>query len=107
MGPVGALFVLLLSGVFYAAGEYFSKLWGISHSWHLVLLGVLCSALSFFVWLPALLYRNQLSTIGIAWLIIAMCAELVLGLVVFHEQLSLAQWSGVVFGVIALWLLVV
>jgi multidrug transporter EmrE-like cation transporter len=100
-----AVAVLLLSGVFQAGGEYFSKIWGLSPHWHAGIIAVVLYAISSAIWLPALLYRDQLSTIGIAWDVIAISATLFLGIIVFHETLTPTQWLGVVLAIIALWLL--
>ncbi len=100
-----AIASLTLSGVFQAGGEYFSKLWGLAPSSRLAAFAVACYAISSLVWLPALLYRNQLSTVGVAWDLIAICATLALGFFVFHETLSMRQSVGLVLALIALWLL--
>ena len=103
---LGAFLVLVLSGIFQAAGEYFSKLWGLQPGWKFGVLAVAAYAISSTIWLPALLYRNQLSTIGVAWDLIAICATLGLGLFVFHEVLTARQWAGLVLALVALWLLI-
>ncbi len=101
-----AIISLLISGFLQAAGEYFSKLWGFDPAWRMGALAVFAYALSSAAWLPALLYRNQLSTIGIAWDIIAISTTLLLGIVVFRESLTTGQWVGIGLGVVALWLLI-
>ena len=100
-----AVAVLLLSVVFQTGGEYFSKMWGFSPNWHAGTIAIILYAISSAIWLPALLYRNQLSTVGIAWYVIAISATLFLGIVVFHETLIPSQWLGLVLAIIALWLL--
>jgi len=104
---IPAIIWLLLSGVLNASGEYLSKLWGKNPSWKLAVLVALVYALSSIVWLPALLHKNQLSTMGIAWLLIAVVLTLFLGIVVFSEHLTGMQWVGVVLAIVALFLLIV
>jgi multidrug transporter EmrE-like cation transporter len=105
VGLGGAIAALLASGVFQALGEYLSKLWGLAPTWTMAALAVLAYAVSSLIWLPALLYRDQLSTIGIAWDLVAVSTTLFLGLVVFHEVLSPRQIIGIVLAIFALWLL--
>jgi multidrug transporter EmrE-like cation transporter len=105
VGLGGAIAALLASGVFQALGEYLSKLWGITPSWSMAALAVAAYAVSSLIWLPALLYRNQLSTIGIAWDLIAVATTLILGLIVFHETLAGRQIVGIVLAIVALCLL--
>ena len=71
VGLGGAIAALLASGVFQALGEYLSKIWGLSPTWTMAAFAVLAYAVSSLIWLPALLYRDQLSTIGIAWDLVA------------------------------------
>lgn len=105
IGLGGAIAALLASGVFQALGEYLSKLWGMTPSWGLGALAVGAYAVSSLVWLPALLYRNQLSTIGIAWDLIAVMTTLMLGFLVFHEAVGGRQIVGILLALVALWLL--
>jgi multidrug transporter EmrE-like cation transporter len=100
-----AVLSLVCSVAFYAGGEYFSKLWGLAPSATLMSAAVVCYVISVFLWFPALLYRDQLSTIGIDWEILALCATLLLGFFVFHEVLSTRNWIGLVLALIAAWLL--
>jgi multidrug transporter EmrE-like cation transporter len=102
----GAVAILLFSGLFQAGGEYVSKLWGFHQSWQTGLLAVALYAVSSAIWLPALLYKNQLSTIGVAWDLVAISATLLLGIFVFHEVLHARQWLGLILAAVALWLLV-
>lgn len=101
-----AVVTLLSSVAFYAGGEYFSKLWGLNPGAGLMLAAVLCYMISVLLWFPALLYRDQLSTVGIDWEVLALCATLILGFFVFHEAISLKNWIGLILGLIAAWLLI-
>ncbi|HEV3244782.1 MAG TPA: hypothetical protein VG102_00300 [Candidatus Paceibacterota bacterium] len=97
---------LLGSVLCYAGGEYFSKLWGLHPSATLMLAAIACYICSSLLWFPALLYKDQLSTIGIDWEVLALAATLILGLVVFGEVLTLRNWIGLVLGLGAVWLLI-
>jgi multidrug transporter EmrE-like cation transporter len=102
---IPAIVWLILSGIFNAFGEYLSKEWGYTHTWELALFVAVAYVCSSLLWLPALLKQNQLSTMGVAWILIALVFTLILGLVVFKEHLSLIQWVGIVLGSIAVVLL--
>ncbi len=96
---------LLFSALFFALGEYLSKLWGDNPSWRGALLVVAAYAVGTLGWLPALLHKNQLAVMGTAWLLLATVATVVIGVFVFGEALNRAQWTGVVFATISLFLL--
>lgn len=96
---------LILSGLFNALGEYLSKEWGNTPSLKLALFVALAYVASSIVWLPALLHHHKLSVYGTAWILIALIFTLFLGLFVFKEHLSTAQWQGVFLAVIAVVLL--
>lgn len=102
--PLAALSIVC-SVALYTGGEYFSKLWGLDPGIPLMAAAMACYIASAFVWFPALLYRDQLSTIGIAWEVLALCATLLLGFLVFRENISAKNWLGLILGLIAAWLL--
>ena len=96
---------LVLSAIFFAAGEYFSKRWAMHPS-----LGITASLLVVYIlatlfWLPALLHKNQLAIMGMAWLLLGMIATVCLGLFVFNEKLSTLQMVGIIFALLSLVLL--
>ncbi len=100
-----AVLTLLSSVLFYAGGEYFSKLWGLGPTPALLLTALACYIVSALLWFPALLYRDQLLTIGVDWEVLGLCATLLLGFFVFHEALTFKNWIGLALGLIAAWLL--
>src|SRR5215210_5235853 len=104
---VPALMWLILSGLLNAASEYVSKYWGMQQRWYLVVIVALLSATSSITWLPALLHKNQISIMGTGWLLIATITTLFIGLVVFKEQVSATQMTGLGLAVVALILLVI
>ena len=96
---------LIGSALFFAGGEYLSKKWGMHPSTLSGAVVVLIDAVSTFLWLPALLHKNQLAITGTAWLLLAMIATLAIGLMVFREHLNPYQVTGVFLAGIALILL--
>lgn len=85
---------LVCSALFFALGEYFSKLWGNNPSLKGTVFVVVAYAFGSIFWLPALLHKNQLAIMGTAWLLLATVATAVLGVFVFGESLTSLQWFG-------------
>lgn len=102
---VPAIIWLLISALFFAAGEYLSKVWGMHPSFNLAVLVVLIYGVGTFAWLPALLHKNQLATMGTLWLLLATIATVSIGLLIFHEKLTYLQMTGVVLAAFAMVLL--
>ena len=96
---------LLISAVWFTAGEYLSKRWGMQPSLRFAVLVVAVYAVGTFAWLPALLHKNQLALMGTLWLVLATVATVGVGVLVFGEQLSVLQWVGVGLALVALALL--
>ncbi len=96
---------LILSALFFAAGEYLSKKWGMHPSWPTAFGVVGVYALGTFAWLPALLHKNQLAVMGTLWLLLATAATVGVGLLVFGEKLNNFQTAGIALSAIAMVLL--
>lgn len=102
---VPALAWLILSSLFFATGEFLSKKWGMKPGLTITLLVIIAYALSTVSWLPALLHKNQISTMGTIWLLLATVATVTIGIFIYHESLNFQQWVGVILALIALGLL--
>jgi drug/metabolite transporter (DMT)-like permease len=102
---IPALAWLLISALFFACGEFLSKLWGNNPSITLTILVVIVYAFGTLSWLPVLLYKNQLAVMGTAWLLLATIATIVIGVLVFHEKISTLQGFGIVMAIIAMFLI--
>ena len=96
---------LLLSALFFACGEFASKQWSFHPSIGLTLLTVALYALGSLLWLPALLHNNSLAVMGMAWLLLGTVATVALGLLVFHEKVSMVKGVGIAFSMVSLVLL--
>jgi len=96
---------LILSALFFAWGEYLSKKWALSPGWTGALAVLGADSIGTFLWLPAILNKNQLSIVGMAWLLIGAIASVGIGLIVFRETLDRTQWIGMGFALVALVLL--
>jgi drug/metabolite transporter (DMT)-like permease len=92
---------LILSSLFYAGGEYYSKKWADnSTAFNLAMLFV-TYILGACAWLPAIKETKLLAVTGMFWLLFAIFAAVGLGVFVFGEKLSVTQVIGVVLAVIA------
>ena len=96
---------LILSALWFAAGEYLSKRWGMQPSWWFAVMVVLVYSVGTLAWLPALLHKNQLAIMGTLWLLLATLATVSIGILVFGERLNPLQWVGVGLALVALTLL--
>ncbi len=86
---------LLLSAFFYAGGEYFSKLWAINPTVGISLQVLICSSFAALTWLPALQDKNEITIMGVSWLLLATFAGVIIGCFVFNENLTFSHWLGV------------
>jgi len=96
---------LLLSVVFFAVGEYFSKKFALGPSFKFVLLILSAYILGTLAWLPAILQKNQLSVTGTIWSVLSVLATIGIGILIFKEHLNALQVAGLVLAIVALALL--
>jgi len=99
---IPAIVWLLISALFFAAGEFLSKIWGQNPSIRLTILVVLVYSLGAITWLPALLHKNQLSVMGMLWLLLGVIATVLIGVFIFHEHLNNYQIIGIVLAILAM-----
>lgn len=105
MPAINYIFWLLFSSVFFAAGEFLSKKFALNPGVTVVLFIVLVDAISVLLWLPAILQKNQLSIVGTEWSVLSLMVTVMIGLVFFHEKLTLVGVFGIVFAMISIALL--
>ena len=91
--------------MFFAGGEYLSKAWALNPTLLKAALTILSYAASSLMWLPAIYQKNQLAIMGTIWLLLGTIATIAIGLLVFKEQLTLAQGLGLFLAVIGMILL--
>lgn len=96
---------LVVSALFFAAGEYYSKRWALVPGWGLAGTVVLMYVLGVITWLPALLQKNQLAVLGTIWLLLGCLVTVAIGTLIFDETLNSVQWTGVGVALVALALL--
>ena len=102
---IPAIIWLLASVILFGFGEYFSKYWATRPDFWRAFWALLAYVLATFAWLPVLLHKNHLSTMGTAWLALGVVATIGIGLFIFHEKITFLQWLGIVLALIALGLL--
>jgi len=96
--------LLILSALGVVAGDYFAKSWSINQKGIFLLLAFLGYVTASFFYIPSLL-KESLVVTSVIWSVLSILGFLFVGLVLFHETLSLTQGVGVAFGVLALILL--
>lgn len=96
---------ILISVLFNAFGEFASKTWANSPTWWELALVVGAYALSGLFWLPALYLHNNLALLGTLWFVVAIVLTVLIGTLFFHEQLTITQWFGIGFALVAILLL--
>jgi hypothetical protein len=105
MNRLPVLAGLIVCLVFYAVGEYLSKLWSLRPSNGLALATVAAYALSALAWLPALRAHGSLTVLTTIFAVCTALAGIVIGLSVFREPVTARQLAGIGFALVALILL--
>jgi multidrug transporter EmrE-like cation transporter len=93
---------LILSVSLFGVGEYLSKKFSLAPSISLTLSIITMYALGALAWLPAIYKGQYLSTIGTMWNLLSMIMTLVIGIVIFNEQLTTIQIVGIGFALTSL-----
>ncbi|NTW13817.1 MAG: hypothetical protein HGA31_02170 [Candidatus Moranbacteria bacterium] len=99
------LFWLLISALFFAAGEFMSKKFAIQPKFISVIYILILYSVGVLAWLPAILAKNQLSIVGAIWSVLGLLATIVIGVVIFHEKLNAIGIVGIITALIAIFLL--
>jgi multidrug transporter EmrE-like cation transporter len=98
---IPAVVWLIISALFNAAGDYFSKHWAYKPTLILVVAVMLSYALSAITWLPALLHKNNIAIMGTLWFLFGTVAVIIIGVLVFGEALTLNHWIGILLALTA------
>lgn len=96
---------LVLSGVFFAVGEFFSKKFALNPKVIIVFYILAMYIFGTLAWLPAILQKNQLSIVGAIWSVLSLLATVLIGVLIFREQLSTIGIIGIITAFIAIALL--
>lgn len=101
MSKLPVILLLILAASSVTVGDYFGKYWSINQKmvyYWLALLGYFGSGIFY---LPTLL-RKGLVVTSLIWTLIATIGFLIIGLVIFKENLTPLQVVGVILGISAL-----
>jgi multidrug transporter EmrE-like cation transporter len=96
---------LIVSGIFFAAGEFLSKKFALEPSWVYLSFTLFAYIVSVLLWFPALIQKNQLSTTGVLWSVISLLMTVLIGLLIFGEKPNLIGVIGIIVAFVAVFLL--
>lgn len=96
---------IAIAMVFYALGEYFSKLYADNPRTWCAVLSVLSYTATAVLWLPALSRHNHLAVLGTVWTMTATVVTLLVAFLLFHERVNSYQAIGVAVGLVAIYLM--
>lgn len=96
---------LVISALFFAAGEFLSKKFALNPKASLVVLMLVIYSMGTLAWLPAIMQRNQLSIVGVMWSVLTVVATILIGVMIFNEKLGTVSIIGIIFGMISVALL--
>ncbi len=96
---------IIISGLFFAAGEFLSKEFALRPGWSLFCFIIIVDVLSVTMWLPAIFQKNQLSTTGVIWSLASLMLTVGVGILIFREQLTTTKAVGILLGIVAVVLL--
>lgn len=89
----------------YALAEYWSKLWSLTPSWLLAYAAVFGYLINVAFWLPALREHQHLAVLSMIYSLAYCLVSVFIGVMLFHEALSLRQELGIVLALIAIGLM--
>ncbi len=96
---------IIISGLFFATGEFLSKEFALRPGWALFGFIILVDVLSVTAWLPAIFQKNQLSITGVIWSLASLMLTVAVGVLLFKEQLTVTKAIGIILGIVAVALL--
>ena len=94
-----------ISAIFFAVGELLSKKFALSPGWSMFALIIVVDVISVTTWLPAIFEKNQLSITGVIWSLASIMATIMVGMIVFGEEMTLIQLLGCIAAVVSITLL--
>jgi drug/metabolite transporter (DMT)-like permease len=89
----------------YALAEYWSKLWSLAPGRLLACAAVLGYLINVVFWLPALKEHQHLAVLSMIYSLAYCLVSVAIGVLMFHETLSLRQELGIVLALIAIGLM--
>lgn len=102
---INYIYWLVLSAIFFACGEFFSKKFALNPKASLVAWVLTAYILGTLAWLPAILQKKELSIVGAIWSVMSLLATVLIGTVLFSEKISVVGIAGIITAFIAIVLL--
>src|SRR5262245_30125429 len=96
---------LIIAGVLFAAGEFFSKKFTLFPSWPVLFVVMSLYFVAALTWLPARRQKNELSITGALWSVISLLMTVLIGLLIFGERPSNIGMAGILAALVAVFLL--
>ena len=96
---------LLVSMVFYAGGEFWSKKFALHPKLSSILLLLFFYALGALAWIVALWGKDELSDVGAMWAVLSLMTTVAIGFYIFKERLNPYGIAGIILSAIAIFLL--
>jgi multidrug transporter EmrE-like cation transporter len=96
---------LLISMIFYAGGEFFSKKFALSPKVSSVIFLLLFYAFGALAWLVALHGKDELADVGATWAVLSMLVTVTIGIFIFKERLNIYGITGIFLAAAAIFLL--
>jgi drug/metabolite transporter (DMT)-like permease len=90
---------------FYALAEYYSKTWSLDHSSSALFWIFSGYIVNVIFWLWALNQSGKLAVLSTIYGSLYAVISVILGVFVFHEQIHLTHWIGIILAVAAITLL--
>ena len=97
---------LLLSCLMFAVGEYLSQCFANEPKISTVIYLVIIDIFAIVTWLPAIMQKNHLVVVGTIWSILSLVCTVLIGTLIFNEQLNTRIVVGLIFSFVAIILLV-
>ena len=101
MQKVPLLILVILAASSVITGDYFAKYWSENQKPSFLIFAFLGYFLSGFFYVPTLL-KSGLIVTSVVWALLSTIGFLVIGVVIFNEQLSLLQMTAAGLGIISL-----
>ena len=105
LSKLPAIVLVSLAAVSVIIGDFFAKYWSLNQKNIFYILTLIFYLGSGVLYVPSLLKEGLVIT-SIIWVLISTIGLLLVGIVIFKEQLSFIQVIGVTLGIIALLILI-
>jgi multidrug transporter EmrE-like cation transporter len=105
LGSVHYMVWLVISAIFFAVVEFFSKKFALSPKFSFIILIVVLDIFCVLTWLPVILQKNSLSIVGVMWSVLSLVATVLMGVLIFGEKISFIGTLGLISSFISIILL--